>query len=131
MKAYREYARGRGFGTTVRFSSENQHLFLITDKKSQCIIKYGTRLESGRTSFSLLYRLLFTYIINTYSTHAFVALSCRITHKELLLPSKCSQIDFLLSGATSRFLYGRAAALPLPLILVYKSHQTANSSLII
>ena len=39
MKAYREYARGRGYGTTVRFSHENQHLFLITDKKSQCIIK--------------------------------------------------------------------------------------------
>ena len=60
MKAYREYARGKGSGTTVRFYPENQHLFLITDKKSQCIIKYGTRLESGRTSFSLLYRLLFT-----------------------------------------------------------------------
>ena len=67
IKAYREYARGRGSGTTVRFYPENQHLFLIADKTSQCdndnvepIIKYGTRLESGRTSFSLLYRLLFT-----------------------------------------------------------------------
>ena len=60
MKAYREYARGRVSGTTVPFSPENQHVFLITDKKSQSIIKYGTRLESGRTSFSPLYRLLFT-----------------------------------------------------------------------
>ena len=31
MKAYTAYARGRGSGTTVRFSPENQHLFLITD----------------------------------------------------------------------------------------------------
>ena len=31
MKAYREYARGRGSGTTVRFFPENQHLFVITD----------------------------------------------------------------------------------------------------
>ena len=56
----------------------------------QRIIKYGTRLESGPTPFSLLYRLLFTtslstlfrYIINTYSMHTFVALSCRITHSK-------------------------------------------------
>ena len=31
MKAYTAYARGRGSGTTVCFSPENQHLFLITD----------------------------------------------------------------------------------------------------
>ena len=31
MKAYTAYARGRGSGTTVRFPSENQHLFLITE----------------------------------------------------------------------------------------------------
>ena len=31
MKAYTSYARGRAFGTTVRFSPENQHLILITD----------------------------------------------------------------------------------------------------
>ena len=31
MKAYTAYARGRGSGTTVRFSPENQHLILITD----------------------------------------------------------------------------------------------------
>ena len=31
MKAYTVYARGREVGTTVRFSPENQHLFLITD----------------------------------------------------------------------------------------------------
>ena len=31
MKAYTVYARGRGSGTTVRFSPENKHLFLITD----------------------------------------------------------------------------------------------------
>ena len=31
MKVYTAYARRRGSGTTVRFSPENQHLFLITD----------------------------------------------------------------------------------------------------
>ena len=32
MRAYREYARWRGSGTTIRcFFRENQHLFLITD----------------------------------------------------------------------------------------------------
>ena len=35
MKAYTAYARGEGSGTTVRFSPENQHLFLITDNVLQ------------------------------------------------------------------------------------------------
>ena len=32
MKAYREYARVRGSGTTVRFFPENQHFILLSMK---------------------------------------------------------------------------------------------------
>ena len=57
MKAYTEYAREEGVWDHCTLFPENQHLIFYHWK---CIIKHGTCLESGHTSFSP-YRL---YVYN-------------------------------------------------------------------
>ena len=129
IKAYTAYTRGEGVWDH-RTLSPRKSTFIFNHWQWQYITKYGTQNMSIIRSRA---HLIFS-IIQLYSMHTFVALMYNNPFKALFLTSKCMRIDFLFnanSGATTRFLYGRPETLPFTLILVHKSHQTTNSSLII
>ena len=65
---------GRGSGTTIRFSPENQHLFF---NHWQCIIKYCTCLECGQ----------YAHICRSFMYNN--------TFEALFLTSKCTKRGFL------------------------------------
>ena len=78
---------------------------------------------------------LFRYIINIYSMHTFVALSCITYLKNFSLCWNVRKLTFFWRKQwrhTAIFVWPRrGATILLALILVHKSHQTTNSSLIV